>query len=81
MLIMIATSYILLSFSVKKIALGVAYALWEGIGIVIITSLSVWFFDESLTLMKVAGLAILIAGIAMIKSGTCIKKRVNDARI
>ncbi|MCX0499602.1 multidrug/spermidine efflux SMR transporter subunit MdtJ [Erwinia billingiae] len=81
MLIMIATSYILLSFSVKKIALGVAYALWEGIGILIITSLSVWLFDESLTLMKVAGLAILIAGIAMIKSGTRVKKGVNNASI
>ena len=33
MLVMIALSYIFLSFAVKKIALGVAYALWEGIGI------------------------------------------------
>lgn len=30
MLVMIALSYIFLSFAVKKIALGVAYALWEG---------------------------------------------------
>ena len=30
MLLMITLSYILLSFSVKKIALGVAYAMWEG---------------------------------------------------
>ena len=31
MLVMISLSYIFLSFAVKKIALGVAYALWEGI--------------------------------------------------
>ena len=51
MLAMIALSYILLSFAVKKIALGVAYALWEGIGILLITVCSVLWFDESLTVM------------------------------
>ncbi|ROU12125.1 multidrug/spermidine efflux SMR transporter subunit MdtJ [Kluyvera ascorbata] len=70
MLVMIALSYIFLSFAVKKIALGVAYALWEGIGIVLITLFSVMLFDESLTVMKAAGLATLIAGIVLIKSGT-----------
>lgn len=70
MLAMIALSYIFLSFAVKKIALGVAYALWEGIGILLITLFSVLLFDESLTVMKAAGLATLIAGIVLIKSGT-----------
>ena len=70
MLVMIALSYIFLSFAVKKIALGVAYALWEGIGIVLITLFSVLLFDESLTVMKAAGLATLIAGIVLIKSVT-----------
>ncbi|MGU3412691.1 multidrug/spermidine efflux SMR transporter subunit MdtJ [Enterobacteriaceae bacterium C23F] len=70
MLAMIALSYIFLSFAVKKIALGVAYALWEGVGILLITLFSVMLFDESLTGMKVAGLATLVAGIVLIKSGT-----------
>ncbi|MDA3131214.1 MULTISPECIES: multidrug/spermidine efflux SMR transporter subunit MdtJ [Enterobacteriaceae] len=70
MLVMISLSYIFLSFSVKRIALGVAYALWEGIGILIITVFSVWLFDESLSMVKVAGLATLVAGIVLIKSGT-----------
>ena len=47
MLAMIALSYIFLAFAVKKIALGVAYALWEGIGILLITLFSVLLFDES----------------------------------
>lgn len=70
MLVMIAVSYILLSFAVKKIALGVAYALWEGIGILLITLFSVAIFGETLTTMKVAGLATLVCGIVLIKSGT-----------
>ncbi|EAR5414257.1 multidrug/spermidine efflux SMR transporter subunit MdtJ [Salmonella enterica] len=70
MLVMITLSYIFLSFAVKKIALGVAYALWEGIGILFITIFSVLLFDEALSTMKIAGLLTLVAGIVLIKSGT-----------
>ncbi len=74
MLVMITFSYILLSFSVKKIALGVAYAMWEGTGILIITLCSVLLFDESISLLKILGLATLIAGITLLKSGMHSKK-------
>lgn len=74
MLVMIALSYILLSFSVKKIALGVAYAMWEGIGILFITVFSVLLFDESISPLKILGLTTLVVGIALIKSGTRAKK-------
>ena len=70
MLVMIALSYIFLAFAVKKIALGVAYALWEGIGILLITLFSVLLFDEALSPIKMAGLATLVVGIVLIKSGT-----------
>ena len=70
MLVMSTLSYIFLSFAVKKIALGVAYALWEGVGILLITLFSVMIFDETLTTMKIAGLTTLVAGIVLIKSGT-----------
>lgn len=70
MLAMIALSYIFLAFAVKKIALGVAYALWEGIGILLITLFSVLLFDESLSLLKIAGLTTTVIGIVLIKSGT-----------
>lgn len=74
MLAMIACSYIFLSFAVKKIALGVAYALWEGIGIVLITLFSVQLFGEPLSLMKIVGMTVLIVGIMLIKTGTTQKK-------
>ncbi|AIR66319.1 multidrug transporter [Cedecea neteri] len=74
MLVMIAVSYIFLAFSVKKIALGVAYAMWEGIGILFITLFSVMLFDESISPLKILGLTTLVIGIALIKSGTREKK-------
>ena len=75
MLVMITISYIMLSFAVKRVALGVAYALWEVIGILFITLFSVLWFDESMSMMKLMGLATLIAGIALVKSGTVKTKK------
>ncbi|OQP30504.1 multidrug/spermidine efflux SMR transporter subunit MdtJ [Pantoea latae] len=80
MLVMIACSYIFLSFAVKKIALGVAYALWEGIGILIITLFSVQLFGEPLSPMKIAGLSTLVIGIMLIKTGTRQKKEAQHVR-
>lgn len=80
MLVMIACSYIFLSFAVKKIALGVAYALWEGIGILIITLFSVQLFGEPLSPMKIAGLSTLVIGIMLIKTGTRQNKEAQHVR-
>jgi len=70
MYVMITSSYIMLSMAIKRVALGVAYALWEGIGIVFITLFSVLWFDEPISLFKMLGMATLIAGILLLKSGT-----------
>lgn len=47
-----------------------AYALWEGIGIVLITIVSVLLFDEHISILKVVSLVLIIVGILLIKSGT-----------
>jgi len=70
MYVMITSSYVMLSVAIKRVALGVAYALWEGIGIVFITLFSVLWFDEPISLFKMLGMATLIAGILLLKSGT-----------
>lgn len=71
MYMMITASYMLLSVAIKRVALGVAYALWEGVGILLITVFSVVWFDEPISPLKVLGLATLVAGILLVKSGTC----------
>lgn len=67
---MIGLSYGFLALAVKRVPLGVAYALWEGIGIVLITVVSVTWLGESIGLLKAVGLGVMIAGILLIKSGT-----------
>lgn len=69
MYVMIGCSFYLLSLAVRKIPLGVSYALWEGIGIVLITVISVIWFNEYLNIYKVIGLGLLVVGIFLIKSG------------
>ncbi|QTF10160.1 multidrug/spermidine efflux SMR transporter subunit MdtJ [Brenneria izadpanahii] len=77
MMIAITFSYLLLSLVVKRVALGVAYALWEAFGILFITLFSVLLFDESLSALKVGGMATLILGVALVKAG--VRKNVREA--
>ncbi|BBP84584.1 multidrug transporter subunit MdtJ [Pseudomonas sp. Pc102] len=70
MYVLIGLSYFFLALAVKRVPVGVAYALWEGIGIVLITAVSVAWLGESLGLAKALGLAVIIVGILLIKFGT-----------
>ncbi|WP_375737847.1 SMR family transporter [Pseudomonas boanensis] len=67
---LVGLSYFFLALAVKRVPVGVAYALWEGIGIVLITAVSVAWLGESLGLYKALGLGVMIAGILLIKAGT-----------
>ncbi|MDD0974093.1 SMR family transporter [Pseudomonas fontis] len=78
MYVMIGLSYGFLALAVKRVPLGVAYALWEGIGIVLITLVSVTWLGETLGLLKALGLGVMIAGILLIKSGTRSAKAVRE---
>jgi spermidine export protein MdtJ len=70
MYVMICLSYGFLALAVKRVPLGVAYALWEGVGIVLITLVSVLWLGESLGWAKALGLAVMIVGILLVKAGT-----------
>ncbi|CDF85350.1 hypothetical membrane protein [Pseudomonas knackmussii B13] len=74
MFAMIGLSYYCLSLAIQRVPVGVAYALWEGIGIVLITLISVAWLGEDLAVEKAIGLAVMIAGILLIKSGTQAKR-------
>ncbi|WP_028115843.1 SMR family transporter [Ferrimonas senticii] len=69
MYLLIALSYYFLSLAAKKIAIGVAYATWEGLGIALITLVSVLLFDADLNLQQFAGLGLAIIGIVCVTLG------------
>jgi len=54
----------------RMIDLSTAYAVWSGVGIVLITVVLVVFFDEKLTLTKTLFLALIIVGVVGLKALT-----------
>ncbi|MGJ8514489.1 DMT family transporter [Carnimonas bestiolae] len=65
----IAISYFLLAQAVRAIPLGLAYAIWEGLGLTLIALVGLSVFGEALSFAKVAGLLLAVGGIVMISSG------------
>jgi len=63
----LAVSYILcfwlLALALKKIELGVAYAIWSAVGIVILTAIGIAFFKESVTFSKLIFIGMIIIGV------------------
>ena len=67
---MVGVGYLLafyfLSLTLKTIPVGVAYAIWSGIGVLLI-ALSGWLFlGQSLDIPAVIGLSLIVAGVVII---------------
>lgn len=65
-------AFYFLSLALKTIPMGVAYAIWSGIGIVLI-SLAGWvLYAQKLDIAALAGIALIVAGVFVLQvlSGT-----------
>ena len=60
-------SMVLLSFSIKEIPLGTAYAIWTGIGAFGTAILGIFLFSESSELVRLFFIFLIVAGIAGLK--------------
>ncbi|WP_421255540.1 MULTISPECIES: DMT family transporter [unclassified Aeromonas] len=69
MWLLIGFSYWLLAKAAKTISIGIAFALWEGLGITLITIVSVMFLGYDVTVQELIGLALAIVGIVMVTMG------------
>jgi len=59
-------SFYCLSVVLKTIPVGVAYAIWSGMGIVLITLLGWLVFSQRLDLPAFLGMALIVAGVIVI---------------
>ncbi|WP_319471354.1 multidrug efflux SMR transporter [uncultured Pseudodesulfovibrio sp.] len=57
------TSFYAMSLAVRKIELGVAYAIWSGVGIVLTSALGVILFHEDINLKKIVSITIIMIGV------------------
>jgi small multidrug resistance pump len=61
-----ALSFYLLSLTLKTIPVGIAYAIWAGLGIVLIAGIGVVLFGQRLDWAAIAGMGLIVAGIVVI---------------
>ena len=57
----------LLGKAVKVLPIGTAYAVWTGIGAAGVTLVGVWYFGESASPGRIGGIALVVAGIILLK--------------
>ena len=55
--------FFFLSQALKSIPLGIAYAIWGGLGIVLTALISVIIFKQSLDLPAIIGIVLIVAGV------------------
>jgi small multidrug resistance pump len=53
-----------LSVAVKRIPVGVAYAVWSGLGTLIVAAGGVVWFKEEVTVLRVVSTMLVVAGVA-----------------
>ena len=59
-------SFFCMSIAVKDIPVGVAYAMWSGLGTAAIVAIGAIFLGEPLSVWKVVGVALIIGGVVMV---------------
>lgn len=60
------TSLFFLSVSLKVLPVGIAYAIWSGLGIVLITAVGYVVFKQKLDAPALLGMGMIVAGVATI---------------
>lgn len=61
-----AAAFWLLSFPIRVMPAGIVYAIWSGMGIVMISAIAWIWYRETLDLAAILGLALILAGVVVI---------------
>ena len=59
-------SFYLLSIALKSMPIGVAYAIWSGVGLILTVIAGIILWKETLDWAKVTGIVLILAGIVFI---------------
>ena len=59
-------AFYLLSLVLKSMPVGVAYAIWSGVGVALITVIGAVFFKQSLDTPAILGIVLIVAGVVLI---------------
>lgn len=59
--------YVFMAWALKTIEVGVAYAIWGAVGIVIISAIGIIFLGEQMNAVKLISTALIIVGVIGLK--------------
>lgn len=59
-------AFYFLSLTLKVMPIGIAYAIWSGLGIVLISAMAWALYGQKLDLPAVIGMALIVAGVLVI---------------
>lgn len=62
-----SVAFYFLSLSLKTIPVGIAYAIWSGVGVALITLIGWIVFKQRLDAPALVGLALIVAGVVVIQ--------------
>lgn len=61
-----AVAFYLLSITLTTMPVGIAYAIWSGLGIVLISLVGLVVFKQTLDLPAIIGLGLIVAGVFIV---------------
>lgn len=59
-------SFYLLSLALRGMTLGIAYAIWSGVGIVLVATVGYLAFNQRIDLPGVIGLSMIVGGVLVV---------------
>ncbi|HEX7673688.1 MAG TPA: multidrug efflux SMR transporter [Bdellovibrio sp.] len=59
-------AFLCMSIVMKSMPVGIVYAIWSGIGIVLVSVMSYFWYKQTLDLPAIIGMVLIIAGVAVI---------------
>lgn len=65
-LIAYVIAFYLLGLSMKTIPVGIAYGIWGGVGIVLVTVIGSVFFKQIPDLAAIVGIALIVSGVLVV---------------
>ena len=60
-------TFYFLALAIKEIPLGIAYAVWAGLGIILVTAIGYFRFQQRLDLPAIVGISLIVLGVIIIQ--------------
>lgn len=64
-----SASFVALTFAIKRIEVSVVYAVWSAVGTAAVATIGMWYFQETVNVIKIASIVLIIIGVIGVNLG------------